>query len=223
MPPVRSRSTSPSKQTVTDNLVLSYPGKERSQQMLARGVPGFDLIPRRADVDLADVLVKIEHSGSENTPGKIISTGKQYKSLQAILDNPLHGSYVVGISSFPSDQRAKHVAQLIMCRAIDAWYKHHKAGRTLPLWHRVYGSTRDSLRDRPLQEIPSMLILSNINTNSTGMKLEIVRDLLEKFSDIPRIVVTGGSPACELFTNRLFYPLRSSIHLGPSGMVKEIS
>jgi hypothetical protein len=199
--------------------------RDREKQLISRGVPGYDLIPRSTrGVEVQDFLVKIEQDlGYAQLPTKVISTTKQYRALQSVMENPLHGSYVLGISSFPSDARAKHVAQILMSRGIDAWMKHHKPGRGLPLWHRVYGSFGDSLRDaKTAPEMPSMLIISNINDASTPQKLEKVRDLLERYADIPRIVVSGGAPPCNLFASKLFSPMRIGIYLGPSNMVKEM-
>jgi hypothetical protein len=92
----------------------------------------------------------------------------------------------------------------------------------MPLWYRVYGCLSDSLRDRPIQEMPCMLILSNVNEGSSNFKLEKVRDLLEKYSEIPRIVVTGGEPPCDLFANKLYYPMRAGFYIGPSNAIREV-
>lgn len=218
-------SARPSRTTTkSQDVILQGFTKEREKQLIARGVPAYDLIPHSTrNIDVADFLVKIEQDiGYAQIPTKVISTGRQYKALQAVMENPLHGSYVIGISSFPSDARAKHLAQTIMSRGIDSWMKHHRAGRALPLWHRVYGSFGDPLRDKSNQDMPSMLVISNVNDASTGNKLEKVRDLLEKYADIPRIVVSGGAPPCNLFASKLFSPMRIGIYMGPNNMVKVI-
>jgi hypothetical protein len=195
--------------------------KERAKLMLARGVPGQDMIPKKAKIDVTEALVKMDPNIPRVLP-KGISTGKQLRALTHILENPLRGSYTVGIGSFPSDLRAKYMAQTIMDAAIDAYNTHRRPGRSLPLWHRVYGGLTDNLRDKPIQEMPCMLILSNVNEGSSNFKLEKVRDLLEKFSEIPRIVITGGEPPCDLFANKLYYPMRYGIYLGPSNAIREV-
>lgn len=207
------------------DLIIKGFTRERASQLQARGVPGFDLLSRHAKpINVHNCLVRIEQDlGYSSLPTKVISTTRQMRALKSVLEHPLNGSYVMGISSFPSDARAKHLAQYIMSTAIDAWGKHHKAGRGLPLWHRVYGSLGDSLRDnKNQQELPSMLIISNVNDSATPQKLEKVRDLLEKFSDIPRIVVSGGYPLCNLFASRLFTPLKSVLFLGPDNRVQDL-
>lgn len=195
--------------------------RERAKLLISRGVPGQDMIPKKASIDVSEALVKME----PNIPRvhqKIIPTGRQLKALQALMENPLKRPYTIGIGSFPSDLRAKYMAITLMNRAIDCHLANRRPGRAMPLWYRVYGGLSDSLRDRPIQEMPCMIILSNVNDISSNFKLEKVRDLLEKYSEIPRIVVTGGEPPCDLFANKLRYPLHSGIYLGPSNAIREI-
>lgn len=195
--------------------------KEANKLLMSRGVPGQDLIPKKAKIDVSEALVKME-TNIPRTIAKTIATGKQFKALQSIMENPLRTNYTLGIGSFPSDLRAKYLAVMIMNRAIEEHRRNRRPGRSMPLWYRVYGGLGDSLRDRPIQEMPCMLILSNVNEGSSNFKLEKVRDLLEKYSEIPRIVVTGGEPPCDLFANKLYYPLRHAVYIGPSNVVKEI-
>jgi hypothetical protein len=151
-----------------------------------------------------------------------ISVNKQQRTLESILEHPIRTPYTAGIGSFPSDLRAKYLAQHIMSAAIDSHIKHRRPGRSLPLWHRVYGGLTDPLRDKPIQDMPCMLVIVNINDGSSNYKLEKVRDLLEKFCDIPRIVVTGGEPPVNLFANKLYSPCRSALYIGPDNRLREI-
>lgn len=194
--------------------------KNRENLLVSRGVPGQDLPTKRIHIDIAASLVKIEPE-IPHSPARNISALKQFKVLTSILDHPLRSSYTIGISSFPSDLRAKYLALMIMSAAIDAYKASHKPGRGLPLWHRVYGGLTDTLRDKPIAEMPSMLIITNVGPDSTSMKMEKVRDLLEKFSDIPRVLVTGRDPPCNLFANRLQYPMKAGFFIGPSTMIHD--
>lgn len=199
--------------------------REEEKILIARGVPGQDLVPRKMKIDVSEYLVRIEQNFNyANVPNKVISTGKQLKGLQSILENPLRNSYTVGISSYPSDQRAKWVAQMIMMAACHMAVKGKRpTGKGLPLWHRVYGSLGDPLRDKASSDVPpSMLIIANVNDGSSAVKFEKVRDLLEKFSDIPRIVVSASEPPCNLFANKLYNPMRIGVYIGPPNMVKEV-
>ena len=195
--------------------------RERQRLMITRGVPPQDFMPRRLSIDVADSMVKMEPNIPRTLP-KPISAVKQYRSFETLLEHPLRTSYSVGIGSFPSDMRAKYLAQHLMSAAIDYHLKQRKGTRSLPLWHRVYGGLTDTLRDKPIQDMPCMLIISNVNAGSSNFKLEKVRDLLEKYSDIPRIVVTGGEPPCDLFANKLFAPCRYALYIGPDNRDKSI-
>lgn len=63
-------------------------------------------------------------------------------------------------------------------------------------WHSLYGNTRDKLRDTegtpPELKDCHLLVLSNLAENSTAMKTEKARDLLNMYSNIPRILTVGG-------------------------------
>lgn len=61
-------------------------------------------------------------------------------------------------------------------------------------WHMLYGNPRDKLRDEDhkLERDCRLLVISNLAENSTAMKVEKARDLLDKFSHIPRILTVGG-------------------------------
>lgn len=194
--------------------------KERQKLMFSKGVPGQDMVTKRTRIGVMDALVKMEPNIARVLP-KAITVSKQVKVLQQILANPLKGHYTLGIGSFPSDMRAKYLAMLVMNAAIDEHLRNRKPGRSLPLWHRVYGGLGDPLRDRPIVDMPSMLIIANLNDDSSNFKLEKVRDLLEKFSEIPRIVITGGEPPVELFANKLHFPLKAALYIGPSNRVRE--
>lgn len=190
--------------------------------LIARGVPPQDLPTSNTRIDVEEALVKIEPD-IPNVMAKSISVAKQYKMLETFLAHPLKGSHTIGISSFPSDLRAKHLAIHLMAAACEAHQAgHKKPGRSLPLWHRVYGGWTDSLRDKVSQEVPSMLILVNVHQNSSTVKLEKVRDLLERYSEIPKIVVTGGEPPSQIFASKLYYPMKAGFYLGPNNRIKEI-
>lgn len=205
---------------MTKRILIQGLDAKKARLLMSRGVPGQDLPTKRTRIDVAEALVKIEPD-IPNSPVRNISVAKQYKVLASILDHPLRSSYTIGISSYPSDLRAKYLAILIMSAAFDAYRHSHKPGRGLPLWHRVYGGLSDPLRDKPISEMPCMLIISNVGPESTIVKLEKVRDLLEKFSDIPRIVVTGKDPPCNLFANRLQFPMKAGFYLGPPNQIRE--
>ncbi len=203
-----------------DDIWIKGIPKERQKVMLSKGVPGQDMIPKKTNLSVAENLVKMDPNVPRILP-KAIVTARQMKSLRHIMANPLRSPYTLGIGSFPSDMRAKHLAITIMNAAIEEHLRNRKPGRSLPLWHRVYGGLGDPLRDKPIVDMPCMLIIANLSIDSSNFKLEKVRDLLEKFSDIPRIVITGGEPPVDLFANKLHYPMKAGLYIGPSNRVRE--
>ncbi len=203
-------------------IVKGLADKELEKTLVSRGVPAQDLPSRNIKFIVDDCLVRIDPD-IPNVVSRTVSPAKQLKLLQSFIDHPLRSSTTMCISSFPSDLRAKHLAIYLMALATKLHKEgQHKPGRALPLWHRVYGGYSNSLVDKPMQEIPSLLIITNVNVNSSPLKIEKVRDIIEKYSEIPKIVVTGGEPPCNLFANKLFSPLRIGIYLGPNNRVRVI-
>jgi hypothetical protein len=204
-------------------IIQGFKNKELEKTLISRGVPPQDVPSKNVRIVVEESLVKIEPD-IPNIIARSISISKQYKILESFVDHPLRSSTTLCIGSFPSDLRAKYLAIYLMALATQQHQKGlHKPGRTLPLWHRVFGGLSDPLRDKPNSEIPSLLVLANVNINSSQAKIEKVRDLLEKYSEIPVIVVTGGEPPVNLFANKLYYPLKSAIYLGPDNRVRETS
>lgn len=204
-----------------DEIWIKGLSRDRTKLMASKGVPGQDMMPRKLRIPVSENLVKMEPNIPRVMPKAVVAS-RQFRNLQTIMAHPLKSNYTLGIGSFPSDLRAKYLAITIMNAAIDEHVRLRKPGRSMPLWHRVYGGLGDNLRDKPIQDMPSMLIISNLNGESSNFKLEKVRDLLEKFSEIPRIVISGGEPPVDLFANRLHYQLRYGLYLGPSNRIQDI-
>ena len=62
---------------------------------------------------------------------------------------------------------------------------------------------KDNMHDASWK--PSMLILSNITPNSSAFKLEKVRDMLEFYDNIPRIVVINDTDPVTFLNHKLHY------------------
>lgn len=203
-------------------IVRGFNNRDLEKLLISRGVPQHDLPLKSTKIDVAESLVTIEPN-VPNIMSRNVSVLKQYKVLKSYIEHPLRGSHTICISSFPSDLKAKHLAIHLMSIACEQHRAgHHKPGRALPLWYRVYGGFSNPLIDKPVQEVPSLLIISNVGTSSSQLKIEKVRDLLEKYSEIPKIVVTGGEAPCNLFANKFHYALRAGIYLGPDNRIREI-
>lgn len=161
----------------------------------------LDMEPRRID-------------SQTSTGGKVrtFSAEKQAKDF-AKLSKSL-SVYTYCISSPATDSNAKFVASYIYARWYEKWEKELRTkGVGKPMWHTLTGAFADELRDNRLRghRKPCGLILGNVPSNSSNVKLEKLRDLLEIYSDIPRIVVTSGEDPVEFFTSKLEYPLTSAL------------
>lgn len=185
--------------------------KKRLKALLARGVDYTTILRRGSVFDVEKALTKMEPN--EKFPYKSISINKQLNAFDSILENPLRGSYVFGIGSVSTDLAAKQVAITIMNSAFRTYmFSTYYQKKDYPLWHKVYGSLGDPLRDSQ-KENPSMLIISNVAENSTNIKIEKTRDLLEKFSNIPRIVVVSGQNPATFFAEKLHFPMKAGLFL----------
>ena len=188
----------------------------RQKIMRSRGVDGVCFAGQRNafEFDVAAVRIK------PDIPGVItkgISVKRQSNTLNKVFSRPLRGHPVIGIGSFPSDLRARMLAVNIMDRAIAA-QDDAKTGRLVhrdyPLWHKVYGGLGDKLRDKGPDDNPSMLIISNVDADSTAHKIEKVRDILEQHTHIPRIVVVSGCDPMWFFAVKLHLPMDYGYYVG---------
>lgn len=199
-----------------------FVNNKRSKQMekvlLSRGVDYTNLLRVNTGFSFAESLVRID-GNIPNIVRQSVPIKKQYTAIQSILNNPLKSKYTLGISSFPSDLRAKQLAIMIMRNAIVQMNKKH-IKKEYPLWHKLTGSYKDFIRDMDDQMMASMLILSGITDESTALKVEKLRDILEKYPNIPRVVVIGGVDPITFFANKLHLPLTAGIFLGPENRVR---
>ena len=190
---------------------------ERVRLMKTRGVDGYAFSLARSPFVVEDCLTRIEPKQVEWLPEsfdlKSISVKKQIAALDSLLNHPLKGSGITCITSFPSDVRAKVIAANIVNRAIDQQIKGAVRGKAYPLWHRLYGGFNDTLRDAKDLDPCSLLVLTNIGPDSTQQKLEKLRDLLERYDSIPKIVVVNGSDPVTFFAEKVRMPLKYALHI----------
>lgn len=150
--------------------------------------------------------------------GKVHSKTKQLQHLAKMITNPFNiDPRITVISSFPNDQRAKMAALNVFNSAME------DSGHTVckPRWVTLYGDRFDY--EQLKSKRPSLLVISNVTMESTSYKIERLRDILEMFPKIPRIVVTGGGiDPLELFTKRVHLPVQAGISIGPTHVVSNI-
>jgi len=164
-------------------------------------------------------------SGVEGRKPVRVNKDKQLLYYKRIFVEPFKKPYIYCISGATNDSQAKLVALRLMIQALSIHNQVRESngdeephplnetlsGRDLPLWHTLLGGFGDKLRDTKAK--PSLLVLSNVTVNSTQTKLEKLRDILELYGEIPRIVVTTGTDPISFFRRQLFYPLHFSAYL----------
>lgn len=174
---------------------------------------------------LEDALISFKPK-IHGVTSRTVSQQQQERWLDKLLDNPLRGHNLTVVNSYPSDMRAKHVAVNIMAAAMrqhTTMNPKQRRGKGQPMWHRLYGGLKDKLRDEEPTTKPSMLIISNVIADSSAHKMEKLRDLLEMYDDIPRIVVMGGVvDPITFFGTRIHLPIKNAIHLGSNDKVNPL-
>ncbi len=187
--------------------------KQIEDILLKRGVDYINLMRPKTSIDLAGMIMPIEIDAPGLTP-RTIRVSKQLSSLETIAADPTRGHYTLGISSFPSDTSAKQLALYLMIKAVTKQFEKNSR-HFYPLWHKLYGFPKDKLRDAelPKEKLPSILIVSNITKDISQMKLEKLRDLLEMYCSIPKIVVMGGIDPITFFSTKLHLSLSAGIYL----------
>lgn len=185
----------------------------RQKLLLARGIDRSCFSHSREAFTVEDSFLRMKPKVDKMLIRKAITVKTQLTVLSNLMDHPLRGSPIIGIGSFPSDMRAKMLAANIMDRAITFQTTRDRRNPShYPLWHRVYGGFGDPLLDN--QQSMSMLIISNVGLDSTAPKIEKVRDLLTKYDNIPRIVITHGCDPMEFFLTKMHMPMTYGFYLG---------
>lgn len=183
------------------------PNRARTKYMLARGMPNYvmRIPPYPADRHVTSITSELPDLKVKHIPKK-----RQITYLKEIRTNPFKLPYLAVISSDPNDLKAKLMAAVIMEAALA---KHMSSTTTFsknpPLWHTLIGGFDLKLAD----EKPSLLIISNVTSDSTPHKIEKLRDLLETHHDIPRIVIATGTDPVSLMNSRVRLALNYGIYI----------
>lgn len=150
---------------------------------------------------------------SPRLQSKIVEASKQAQSLEAFKENPGRPMLYV-VSGNPDDSKAKYfaayLAYLHKCK-----YEH----RADIHWEPVYGGFDNPLLRKDVE--PTMLILSNLTENSTNVKLEKAKDLIERFPNIPIVVVCSGEDPISFASTKLYCPVHGIAYFSNS-LVKAV-
>lgn len=173
-------------------------------RLIAIGIPENVFSFRQVNVEEQATTVSWEVTDTKGSVKKTIYESKKqvesYNSLRSSIGTPV----VFGFSSSPDDSLAKRAA-LQLCAEVLMQNK-------VVHWHPVYGLFDDDYRSGRVKK-PDVLILTNVLLESSVTKHECLRDILERYSDITRIVITSGCTARELVTDKLHYKINGMVHL----------
>lgn len=190
---------------------------DRAKHLQSLGVDPQLLWGDKDEFDITDAVQDFKPRSSY-FKGKVVPGTEQLTYFANLMDNPLEvDPRITVISSFPSDHRAKLAAlNLFSCAVEDTAGKVSK-----PRWVTLYGDRFDY--EKLKAQRPNFLVITNVTMESTSYKLERLRDLLEMFPKIPRVVVTGGNiDPVELFTSRIHLPVAGAVSIGPTHVVSNI-
>lgn len=188
-----------------------------AKQLQTLGVDPQLLFGKREQFDIEEAAQDYKPL-SPYFKGRVFSKTKQLQHLAKMITNPFAmDPRITVISSFPNDYRAKMAALSIFNAAVEDSVE----TALKPRWVTLYGDRFDY--EQLKQKRPSLLVISNVTIDSTSYKIERLRDILEMFPKIPRIVVTGGgTDPVELFTKRVHLPVQAGISIGPAHVVSNI-
>lgn len=120
------------------------------------------------------------------------------------------------ITSAPNDGMAKLLAAWMMQHALERRPVHS----SLPLWIDLLGGFDNKYVTNKVGA--SLLVLNNVGTDSTQPKMEKLRDIMETYTDIPKIVVAHGCDPYMFFQRYLYLPLNGLAYITTSA-VKRVS
>jgi hypothetical protein len=157
---------------------------------------------------------------SEKLHEKFIEPSVQNDSLLRFMKEP-DLPMIYCVSGNPDDLKAKFFAAYLV-----QIHQQVLGLRANVVWHTIYGGFDNPLLKEydPVdgKTDPTMLVLSNLTPNAPGLKLDKTRDLLERFQDIPRIVVCAGEDPLSFMTTRLYSPVHALAYFSESLVRKRI-
>jgi len=157
---------------------------------------------------------------SERLNEKFIEPSVQNDSLLRFMQEP-DLPMIYGVSGNPDDMKAKLFAAYLV-----QVHQQRMGLKANVVWYTMYGGFGNPLI-REYDPVdgktdPTMLVISNLTPNSTSVKLDNTRDLLERFSDIPRVIVCAGEDPISFLTTRLFSPIHALAYFSEALVKKRI-
>lgn len=135
---------------------------------------------------------------------KSFNQSKQLEMFSDFLGEPRR-PMSFGVSSAPNDGRSKLLAAYMM-----EYHLKSCVGAT-PVWHDLMGGFACTLLED--HSNASFMVLNNVGPDSSQTKKEKLRDLLEMYADIPKVVVVNGCDPFTFFTLHLRMPMQGLAYL----------
>lgn len=125
----------------------------------------------------------------------------QEAGFNKFCEQPFGGQNYI-ITGYLDDSKALYLAAYLL-------QKHLEKGGKHPLWVQLNSSFKEQV-----QEItkPSMLVISNLTTESSAIRFEKCRDLTLKYWDIPKIIVGCGMDPVRFGGMRLHVPVNKMVY-----------
>lgn len=149
----------------------------------------------------------------EGLKAKVFNRQKQLDMFESFIDSPFEPINYC-LASAPDDGKAKLLAACMMQHALI----NHDSRTALPLWVDLTGGFDNPLIVNRVK--PSLLVINNVGIASTQSKLEKLRDILEVYSDIPRITVVTGTDPYTFFMRTLYLPIHALMYLTNTSVTK---
>jgi hypothetical protein len=149
----------------------------------------------RASLLFAPKAFAVEHPKLE---GRIIEASTQWMSFDVFAKKPTR-SMIYIVAGNPDDEKAKYFAAYLV--QLHKQYVEAKGRVSQVIWEHVYNGYDNPLLKTGVE--PSMLVLDNLTVKSNFVKLDKARDLLQRWSDIPRVVVCAGEDPISFAAQRL--------------------
>lgn len=158
---------------------------------MKRWVPGY--VFRQAPFKLIPLGFSIQTKAEERLFPKTI----QEAGLKSFLNKPFGGQNYI-ITGYLDDAKALYMAAYLM-------EAHVKKGGKNPVWLQLHKNTEIVSR-------PSLIVISNLTTESTQKRFEKCRDLLHTYWNVPCIVVGCGMDPIRFGSWKLHIPVNKMLY-----------
>lgn len=155
---------------------------------------------------------------SDRLNSRIMSGDIQRNSLRQWIKSPM-APINFCITGSPDDSKAAYFAAYMM-------YLHmkHLGSRAVPVWETLYGGYSEPgvmTRSENLGA-PTILVIHNLAVNSVSSKIGKAQDLIERFPNIPKIIVGAGEDPISFMSTRLFKSVQGIAYFSESIVKKSI-